>query len=309
MKTLVTGCAGFIGSHLVDTLLDHRYEVIGIDCFTDYYSREIKEANLSNALKNNNFKRIEADILKMDKFPDVDYVFHLAAQAGVRASWGKSFEIYTRNNVQATQKLLEFYKDREIKKFVYASSSSVYGDAELPMREESLLKPVSPYGVTKLAGENLCYLYWKNYRVPTVSLRYFTVYGLRQRPDMAIHKFVKAVFKGNEIPVFGDGTQTRDFTYVDDAVEANILGAKSNLAGEVFNVGGGSRISVNELIEEIERIIGKKAKIKYMEKQKGDVRDTWADVSKAKAKMNWNPRVDINKGLKRFVDGFINNSS
>ena len=308
MKTLVTGCAGFIGSHLVDTLLEHRYEVIGIDCFTDYYSREIKEANLSNALKNNNFKLIEADILEMDKFPDVDYVFHLAAQAGVRASWGKSFEIYTKNNVQATQKLLEFYKDRELKKFVYASSSSVYGDAELPMREDSLLMPVSPYGVTKLAGENLCYLYWKNYRVPTVSLRYFTVYGLRQRPDMAIHKFVKAVFKGNEIPVFGDGTQTRDFTYVDDAVEANILGAKSNLAGEVFNVGGGSRISVNELIEEIERIIGKKAQIIYVEKQKGDVRDTWADVSKAKAKMNWNPRVDINKGLKSFIDGFINNS-
>jgi len=308
MKTLVTGCAGFIGSHLVDTLLEHRYEVIGIDCFTDYYSREIKEANLSNALKNNNFKLIEADILEMDKFPDVDYVFHLAAQAGVRASWGKSFEIYTKNNVQATQKLLEFYKDIELKKFVYASSSSVYGDAELPMREDSLLMPVSPYGVTKLAGENLCYLYWKNYRVPTVSLRYFTVYGLRQRPDMAIHKFVKAVFKGNEIQVFGDGTQTRDFTYVDDAVEANILGAKSNLVGEVFNVGGGSRISVNELIEEIERIIGKKAQIIYVEKQKGDVRDTWADVSKAKAKMNWNPRVDINKGLKSFIDWFINNS-
>ena len=308
MKTLVTGCAGFIGSHLVDTLLEHRYEVIGLDCFTDYYSREIKEANLSNALKNNNFKLIEADILELDKFPDVDYVFHLAAQAGVRASWGKSFEIYTKNNVQATQKLLEFYKDRAIKKFVYASSSSVYGDAELPMREDSLLMPVSPYGVTKLAGENLCYLYWKNYRVPTVSLRYFTVYGLRQRPDMAIHKFVKAVFKGNEIPVFGDGTQTRDFTYVDDAVEANILGAKSNLVGEVFNVGGGSRISVNELIEEIERIIGKKAQIIYVEKQKGDVRDTWADVSKAKAKMNWNPRVDINKGLNSFIDWFINNS-
>jgi UDP-glucose 4-epimerase len=308
MKTLVTGCAGFIGSHLVDTLLERRYEVIGLDCFTDYYSREIKEANLSNALKNNNFKLIEADILELDKFPDVDYVFHLAAQAGVRASWGKSFEIYTKNNVQATQKLLDFYKDREIKKFVYASSSSVYGDAELPMREDSLLKPVSPYGVTKLAGENLCYLYWKNYRVPTVSLRYFTVYGLRQRPDMAIHKFVKAVFRGDEISVFGDGTQTRDFTYVDDAVEANILGAKSNLAGEVFNVGGGSRISVIELIGEIERIIGKKAQIKYVEKQKGDVRDTWADVCKAKAKINWNSRVDINKGLKSFIDWFINNS-
>jgi UDP-glucose 4-epimerase len=164
------GCAGFIGSHLVDKLLEQGYDVIGIDCFTDYYPREIKEANISNALKNKNFKLLEEDILNMNEYPDVDYVFHEAAQAGVRASWGRSFEIYTKNNIEATQKLLEFYKDRELKKFVYASSSSVYGDAELPMKEDSLLKPVSPYGVTKLAGENLCYLYWKNYNVPTLSL-------------------------------------------------------------------------------------------------------------------------------------------
>ena len=305
MKTFVTGCAGFIGSHLVDKLLERGYEVIGVDCFTDYYPREIKEANISNALNRKNFEFMEKDILEMDKFPKVDYVFHEAAQAGVRASWGKSFEIYTRNNIEATQKLLEFYKDSEIKKFVYASSSSVYGDTELPMKEDSLLKPVSPYGVTKLAGENLCYLYWKNYNVPTVSLRYFTVYGPRQRPDMAIHKFVRAIINEEEIAVFGDGTQTRDFTFVDDAVEANILAAENDSVGEVFNIGGGSRISVNELIEEIERIIGKKAQIKYVEKQKGDVRDTWADVSKAKAKINWNPRVDINKGLKSFIDWFI----
>ena len=302
MKALVTGCAGFIGSHLVDKLLEQGYEVIGIDCFTDYYSREIKEANISNALNNKNFEFIEEDILNLNKYPDVDYVFHLAAQAGVRASWGKSFEIYTRNNVEATQRLLEFYKDREIKKFVYASSSSVYGDAELPMKEDSLLKPVSPYGVTKLAGENLCYLYWKNYEVPTVSLRYFTVYGPRQRPDMATHKFVKTIFKGDEITVFGDGTQTRDFTYVDDAVEANILAAENNIIGEVFNIGGGSRISVNALIEEIEKIVGKEAKIKYIEKQKGDVRDTLADVSKAKKELKWMPKVEIEEGLKRFVD-------
>jgi len=284
MKALVTGCAGFIGSHLVDKLLEKGYEVIGIDCFNDYYSRWIKEANLSNILKNKNFKLIEEDVLKMGEYPEVDYIFHEAAQAGVRASWGKSFEIYTRNNVQATQKLLEFYKDLDIKKFVYASSSSVYGDAELPMREDSLLKPVSPYGVTKLAAENLCYLYWKNYNVPTVSLRYFIVYGLKQRPDMAI-QFVKAIFKGDEVVIFGDGTQTRDFTYVNDAVEATILAADNNLVGEVFNVGGGSRISVNELIELMDNIIGKKAKVKYIEKQKGDVRDTLADVSKAKKEL------------------------
>ena len=306
MKALVTGCAGFIGSHLVAKLLDSDYEVIGIDCFTDYYSRAIKEANLSNALQNNNFKLIEEDILNMHKFPAVDYVFHQAAQGGVRASWGKSFEIYTRNNIEATQKLLEFYKDFAIKKFVYASSSSVYGDAELPMKEASLLKPVSPYGVTKLAGENLCYLYYKNYGVPIVSLRYFTVYGPRQRPDMAIHKFVKAISNGDEITVYGDGTQTRDFTYVDDAVEANILAAENNIIGEVFNIGGGSRISVNALIDEIEKIVGKKANMKYIEKQKGDVRDTWADVSKARVMLNWKPKIDIHYGMRKYIGWYTN---
>ena len=306
MKALVTGCAGFIGSHLVDRLLEQGYEVVGIDCFTDYYSREIKEANISTALKNNNFKLIEGDILNMDKFPEVDYVFHEAAQAGVRASWGKSFEIYTRNNIEATQKLLEFYKDSDITKFVYASSSSVYGDAELPMREDSLLKPVSPYGVTKLAGENLCYLYWKNYGVPTVSLRYFTVYGPRQRPDMGIHKFVKAIFKGDEITIFGDGTQSRDFTYVDDAVEANMLAAECDITGKVFNIGGGSRISVNGLIEIIEEKVGEEAKIKYIENQKGDVGDTLADVNKARAMLNWQPKIDIHRGLSNYIMWYPN---
>ena len=271
MKILVTGGAGFIGSHLMDALVDRGHEVIGIDCFTDYYPREIKEVNISNALKNDNFRFIEEDILNMDKFPKVDYVFHLAAQAGVRASWGKSFEIYTRNNVLTTQKLLEYYKHEQIKKFVFASSSSVYGDAELSMKENC---------VTKLAAENICYLYYKNYNIPTVSLRYFTVYGPRQRPDMAIYKFVRAILNGDEILVFGDGTQTRDFTYVDDAVEATMLAAENDLIGEVFNVGGGSRISVNELIDKIEKIVRKKAKIKNIEKQKGDAKDTLADITK-----------------------------
>ncbi|NQE06342.1 NAD-dependent glucose-6-phosphate dehydrogenase [ANME-1 cluster archaeon GoMg1] len=304
MKTLVTGCAGFIGSHLVDKLLEQGYELVGMDCFTDYYHREIKEKNIENALKNNNFKLIEEDIMNMDNFPEVDYVFHLAAQAGVRASWGKSFEIYTKSNIELTQKLLEFYKDRKIKKFVYASSSSVYGDAELPMRDDSLLKPISPYGVTKLAGENLCYLYWKNYNVPTVSLRYFTVYGPRQRPDMAIHKFVKAILNEEEITVYGDGTQTRDFTFVDDVVEANILAAANEIKGEVFNVGGGSRVSVNELIKKIEEATVKKARINYIGKQKGDVRDTLADTSKISNDLNWKPNVKIEEGLKKFVEWY-----
>jgi UDP-glucose 4-epimerase len=300
MKALVTGCSGFIRSHLTDKLLEQGYEVIGIDCFTDYYQRKIKETNISNALKSMNFKLIEEDILNMDKFPEVDYVFHEAAQAGVRASWGKSFEIYTRNNIEATQRLLEFYKSKNIKKFVYASSSSVYGDAELPMKENSL-RPVSPYGVSKLAGENLCYLYWKNYGVPTVSLRYFTVYGPRQRPDMAIHKFVRAIHKGDEITIYGDGTQSRDFTFVDDAVAANILAAESFSIGEIFNIGGGSRISVNRLIEIIKEKVGKEAKIKYIKKQKGDVRDTLADVNKARAMLNWQPKIDIHRGLSNYI--------
>ena len=298
MKMLVTGGAGFIGSHLVDKLLEQGYEVIGIDCFTDYYSREIKEKNIQNALNHKNFELIAEDILEMEEYPEVDYVFHLAAQAGVRASWGKSFEIYTRNNIEATQRLLEFYKEHEIKKIVYASSSSVYGDAELPMKEETILKPVSPYGVTKLAGENLCYLYWKNYGVPVTSLRYFTVYGPGQRPDMAISKFVRAILNGEEITVYGNGTQTRDFTFVDDIVEATLLAAKGNIVGEVFNVGGGSRISVNELIGIMENIIGRKAKVKYVAKQKGDVRDTLADITKTTRLLKWTPKIKIEEGLR-----------
>ena len=301
MKALVTGCAGFIGSYLTERLLKEGSKVVGIDCFTDYYLREIKEANITNAVNHKNFEFIEENLLKMSDYPKVDYVFHEAAQAGVRKSWGENFEVYTGNNILATQKLLEFYKDKRIKKIVFASSSSVYGDAELPMRENSLLKPVSPYGVTKLAAENLCYLYWKNYNVPTISLRYFTVYGPRQRPDMAIHKFVKAILNDEGITVYGDGTQTRDFTYINDVTEANILAANSEIEGEVFNVGGGSRISVNKLIELLEKIIEKNAKTKYVEKQKGDVRDTLADTCKAREELGWKPRVKMEEGLKRFV--------
>ncbi|MDD2340092.1 MAG: NAD-dependent epimerase/dehydratase family protein [Methanosarcina sp.] len=306
MKALVTGCAGFIGSNLTDRLLDLDYEVIGIDCFTDYYSRSIKEANLSDALKNSNFKFIEDDISKKDDFPEVDYVFHLAAQAGVRASWGKNFEVYTRNNIEATQKLLEYYKDMNIKKFVYSSSSSVYGDAELPMKEDSLLKPVSPYGASKLVAEHLCYLYWKSYKVPTVSLRYFTVYGPRQRPDMAIHKFIKAILNEEHITIYGDGAQTRDFTYVDDVVNANLLAAESGVNGEVFNIGGGKRITVSDLIVEIERITGKKANLRHIEQQKGDARDTLADVEKGQKVLGWQAEIGIAKGLERYISWVTN---
>jgi nucleoside-diphosphate-sugar epimerase len=304
MKAVVTGCAGFVGSHLTERLLSEGYEVTGIDCFTDYYSKGIKEENISQSLDNKNFKFIEKDILEIESFPGTDYVFHLAAQAGVRASWGKSFEVYTKNNIEATQKLLEAYKDEKIKKFVYSSSSSIYGDSPLPMREEYIPKPVSPYGVTKLAGEHLCYLYNKNYGIPAISLRYFTVYGPRQRPDMAIHKFVKAAFLGRKIEIYGDGTQTRDFTYVDDAVQANILAARSDYSNEIFNVGGGTRISVNGLLKEIEKASGKTLKISNIDKQKGDVSDTMADTEKIRKMLSWVPETKIEKGIERFVKWF-----
>ena len=302
MRALVTGCAGFIGSSLVDRLLRDGYEVIGIDRFSDYYARDLKERNLSSAMEYPRFALLEEDILDMDDFPPVDYVFHLAAQAGVRASWGKSFEVYTRDNILATQRLLEFYKSRKIRKFVYSSSSSVYGDVELPMREDRMVQPVSPYGVTKLAAEHLCSLYWKNHGVPTVSLRYFTVYGPRQRPDMGINKFVRAVLNGEAITVYGDGTQTRDFTYIDDVVEANVLAATSDVRGEVFNIGGGNRISVNDLIAAIEAATGKSAAVEHSAEQKGDVKDTRADTRKAAELLGWHARTGIARGLERYVD-------
>ena len=301
MRALVTGCAGFIGSHLTDRLLIDGHTVIGIDSFTDYYSRSIKESNISQALNNQNFLFIEKDILSMESFHDVDIVFHQAAQAGVRASWGKSFSIYLNDNIQSTQRLLEWYKDKPLKKFVYASSSSVYGDVPLPMNEGMRLQPVSPYGVTKLAAEHLCYLYWKNFKLPTIALRYFTVYGPRQRPDMAIHRFVDAVMKGNPLILYGDGSQTRDFTYISDIVEANVLASKCHDEGEVFNIGGGSRITVKNLIHEIEQACNKPAKIQYESVQKGDAIDTHADIQKVQECLGWKPKISIHEGITKFV--------
>lgn len=307
MRSLVTGCTGFIGSHLTEKLLREGHEVIGIDCFTDYYSREIKENNIQKALSDKNFTFLEKDIINLSTFPDVDYVFHQAAQAGVRASWGKSFEIYTENNILVTQKLLEYYKDRNLKKFVFASSSSIYGNTdELPISEDTHKKPFSPYGVTKLAAENLCLLYYMNYGTPTVSLRYFTVYGPRQRPDMGINKFVHAVLNEDRIEVYGDGNQTRDFTFISDVVEANLLAAYSDVIGEYFNIGGGSRISVNDLLKLIEKVVGKDIHIKYIEMQKGDVQHTFADVTKAEKMIGYKSVIGIEQGIIKYVYSITN---
>ena len=226
MKALVTGAAGFIGSTLSAALVDRGIDVIGVDCFTDYYSREVKEDNLARLRQHPKFTFVEAALQTADLeslLDGVTVVYHLAAQAGVRKSWGDDFRIYTTNNVDATQRLLEAVKDRPLSRFVYASSSSVYGDiAAIPMREDVRLQPVSPYGVTKLAAEHLCHLYHVNFGVPAVSLRYFTVYGPRQRPDMGFHRFIRAALTGGAITLFGDGQQTRDFTYVGDAVAATM---------------------------------------------------------------------------------------
>jgi nucleoside-diphosphate-sugar epimerase len=313
MKALVTGVAGFIGSTLADRLLADGEDLVGIDCFTDHYPREYKDRNLRGALAHPNFRFIEARIQDVDlraQLLDRTHVFHLAAQAGVRKSWGRDFAIYTVNNIEATQALLEASCGlASLERFVYSSSSSVYGDlVAMPMREDALPQPVSPYGVSKLAAEQLCYLYHSNYGVPTVSLRYFTVYGPRQRPDMGFHKFLRATILGEPINVYGDGDQTRDFTFVSDAVAANVAAAKQGVPGRVYNVGGGSRVSVNEVLEMIGRIAGRKPLVHVDPVQKGDMRHTYADTSLARADLGYQPTVGLEQGLAaeyRWLTGIL----
>jgi UDP-glucose 4-epimerase len=301
MKALVTGTAGFIGSTLAERLLADGADVVGIDCFTDYYPRAIKERNLAGPKAHPNFRFIESAIQDVDLgalLADRTHVFHLAAQAGVRKSWGRDFAIYTVNNIEATQMLLEAAVKVPLERFVYSSSSSVYGDhVPMPMREDAVPQPVSPYGVSKLAAEQLCYLYFANFGVPTVSLRYFTVYGPRQRPDMAFHKFLRAAIRGEAITVYGDGEQTRDFTFVSDAVQANVAAATRGIAGRVYNIGGGSRVSVNDVLDMIGRVVGKRPLITVDPAQKGDMRHTFAETGLARTDLGIEPKVDLEKGL------------
>jgi nucleoside-diphosphate-sugar epimerase len=301
VKALVTGAAGFIGSHLASSLLDRGTEVVGLDCFTDYYARDIKEANLDVNRRRPGFTFVEARIQDTDLpalLDGVSQVFHLAAQAGVRKSWGQDFRIYTDNNVDATQQLLEACAGMPLHRFVYASSSSLYGDnTSIPMREDALPQPVSPYGVTKLAAEQLCYLYFVNHGVPATSVRYFTVYGPRQRPDMAFHRFFKAALNGDAIVLYGDGEQTRDFTFVSDAVAATMAAGDVGVPGRAYNVGGGSRVTVNHVLTIVERLVGRQLVVRREPVQKGDMRDTYADTSLARADLGFMPEVSLEQGL------------
>jgi nucleoside-diphosphate-sugar epimerase len=301
MKALITGTAGFIGSTLAERLLANGADVIGVDCFTDYYPRAIKERNLAALAGHPRFTFLEARLQDADLatlLGDRTHVFHLAAQAGVRKSWGRDFSVYTVNNIEATQVLLEACVNVKLERLVYASSSSVYGDAvPMPMREDALPQPVSPYGVTKLAAEQLCYLYYANYGVPTVSLRYFTVYGPRQRPDMGFHRFLRATLLGEPITVYGDGEQTRDFTFVADAVSATMAAGTRGIPGRVYNIGGGSRVSINQVLDIIGRVAGRRPLITVDFAQKGDMRHTYADTSLARSDLEFAPTVGLEEGL------------
>ena len=301
MKALVTGAAGFIGSHLTASLLDKGATVVGVDCFTDYYPRALKEKNLEENKLRDGFRFAETAIQDADLpalLDGVTHVFHLAAQAGVRKSWGKDFKVYTINNIDATQMLLEACVGRKIERFVHASSSSVYGDrASLPMREDALPQPVSPYGVTKLAAEQLGYLYHVNFAVPAVAMRYFTVYGPRQRPDMAFNRFIRAAINDEPISLFGDGDQTRDFTFVADAVAATIAAGERGVPGTAYNVGGGARVSMNQVLQIIEKAAGRPLKINREDVQKGDMRDTYADTSLARKDLGFAPKVSLEEGI------------
>jgi nucleoside-diphosphate-sugar epimerase len=304
MRALVTGCAGFIGSNLVDSLLADGHEVLGIDCFNDNYQRAPKLANLKQARDCDAFEFVPIDLARgdlLDVVEECDTIFHLAAEPGVRSSWGNRFELYVRNNVLATQRLLEAAVAAPRRRVVYASSSSVYGNAaELPTHESATPAPFSPYGVTKLAGEHLCGLYRDNHGLETVSLRYFTVYGPRQRPDMALHRFCLAAISGEPITIFGDGRQRRDFTFVHDVVAATRAAATApNVPSRIYNIGGGSQISIQSVLELLAGVANRPLDVRYDGSEAGDVRETSADTTRAVQELGYRPSITFEEGLRQ----------
>ena len=301
---LVTGCAGFIGSHLTESLLADGVRVIGVDCFNDNYARGEKLRNLELARSWEHFEFVPLDLSRGDLgdlLLESDFVFHLAAEPGVRASWGTRFETYIRNNLSATQHLLEAASLHPGRRFVFASSSSVYGSAgRLPTPEETPCRPHSPYGATKLAAEHMCLLYHANFGVDAVALRLFSVFGPRQRPDMAFRRFCEAVATSEPIRVYGDGDQTRDFTYVGDVVTAMRLASTATAAsGRVYNIGGGNQVSVNDALRLLEGYADRSLVVEYVATQHGDVRRTAADTTRARAELGFLPSVGVSEGLLR----------
>jgi nucleoside-diphosphate-sugar epimerase len=304
MRTVVTGAAGFVGSHLCTRLLEQGDDVVGIDAVTDFYDVALKERNLAALTAWDSFSLQRVDLLDAPLrhlLDGAEVVFHLAGQPGVRPSWGSEFGLYAQRNIMATQRLLEALRDVPVRKIVFASSSSVYGDAEsYPTAETVRPKPRSPYGVTKLAAEHLCELYRTNFGTPTASLRLFTVYGPGQRPDMAFSRLVGAALHGNSFPLYGDGRQTRDFTYVGDVTAAMRAAALSGWTG-VANIGGGSRTSLVEVIQIVTSLADRAVKTEQRPAQPGDVRDTAADTARARRAFGYAPAVPLAEGLARMV--------
>jgi UDP-glucuronate 4-epimerase len=300
MRYLVTGAAGFVGSHLSERLLERGSAVRGVDAFTDYYDRAVKEANLGNLRRSAGFELHEVDLAEGDLeplFDGVDGVFHLAAQPGVRGSWGETFAIYAKDNLIATQRLFEAAARRD-KRVVFASSSSVYGNAETyPTSEELEPRPVSPYGVTKLTCEHLARVYRESFGLDVIALRYFTVYGPRQRPDMAFTRIAKALANGGQFTVLGTGEQSRDFTYVDDAVSATLLSMEQGTAGAVYNIGGGTEATLREIIALGERLSGRSLAVVSGPPAAGDVKRTSADTHRIRRETGWTPKIALEAGF------------
>src|SRR5947209_3174060 len=298
---VVTGAGGFIGSHLCERVLADGRESSSIDSFSDYYERGGKEQNLETLRRDGRFTLEELDLVAADlskPLRGAKVVFHLAGQPGVRPSWGGHFDRYVQDNIVATQRLLEALREVAVERLVFASSSSVYGDAEMfPTKETALPRPVSPYGMTKLAAEHLTFVYLRNFGIPATSLRYFTVYGPRQRPDMAFVRFMDALVEGHEIEIYGDGEQTREFTFVSDAVDGTVKAASADVVGQIVNLGGGSRVTINRVLATLEDISRLEARRKFLPAAPGDPRHTGASINVARERLGWEPRVALREGL------------
>jgi UDP-glucuronate 4-epimerase len=307
MGILVTGGAGFIGSHLIDKLIEKGQRVICLDNFDPYYDPKIKRRNIAHLLDNENFKLIEGDVRDLDKLnaiferENIQKVVHLAAKVGVRASIVNALE-YESVNIGGTMALLEICKDFDIENFIFGSSSSVYGvSTELPFKENGPLKPISPYGASKVAAESLCHAYHHLYNIPIVCLRFFTVYGPRQRPEMAIHKFTRLIDRGEEVEMYGDGTSKRDYTYIQDIIEGIVNALNKRFSFEIFNLGNSKPIELKQMISVIEASLGKVANIKQISEQAGDVAITYADISKARKLLGYRPKTSLRTGVEKFV--------